>query len=201
LTWTVERPLVTEDTFPEHTTGIGLIYQATLHGWSIDGTAYGPAQDELPLRSSRESDLTLVGGRVAAAHALGAAYLTVGLSAGGAERRHHAGLQPMAGTDLNVSFAGNDLLGEFAYARSPEEGVDDNWGLYLQDSVPLFDSFYAVARYEHFRSFSAGSIDAGLLGIAWRLDTHFIVKVDYQLTNKPSEDVPRGLLASFALFF
>src|SRR5882724_9509255 len=71
LTWTVERPLVTEGTYPEHTTGIGLIYQATLHGWSIDGTVYGPAQDELPLHSSDESNLALVGGRVAAAHTLG----------------------------------------------------------------------------------------------------------------------------------
>jgi len=201
LTWTVERPLVTENTFPEHTTGIGLIYQATLHGWSIDGTLYGPAQDALPLRSSTEAGVTLVGGRVAAAHQIGDAYLTVGLSGGGAERRQHAGLQPMAGTDINLSFAGNDLLGEFAYARSPERFVDDEWGLYLQDSFPLFDSFYAVARYEHFRSFNTGAIDIGLLGFAWRLDTHLIVKANYQLTTKPSEDVPRGFLCSFALFF
>src|SRR6185369_16595771 len=75
LTWTVERPLVTEHTFPEHTTGVGLMYQATLRGWSIDGTVYAPAQDELPLRESDESGLTLLGGRVAASHEIGTAYL------------------------------------------------------------------------------------------------------------------------------
>jgi hypothetical protein len=201
LTWTVDRPLVTEKTFPEHTTGIGLIYQATLHGWSIDGTVYGPAQDALPLRSSTESGVTLVGSRIAAAHELGDAYLTIGASGGGAERRHHAGLQPMAGADINLNWAGNDLLGEFAYARSPERFTDDEWGLYLQDSYPLFDSFYAVARYEHFRAFDTGSVDAGLVGFAWRLDPHFIVKANYQFTTKSSEDVPRGLLGSLALFF
>jgi len=201
LTWTVERPLVTERTFPEHATGIGVMYQATLHGWSIDGTAYGPAQDELPLRSSDEADLTLVGGRVAAAHQLGAAYLSVGVSAAGAERRHATGLQPVAGADAELTVAGNDLLAEFAYARSPENRIDDEWGLYLQDTVPLRESLYAVVRYEHFRSFRDGVIDAGIVGIAWRLHTHFIIKADYQFTTKPSEDVPRGLLASFSLFF
>ena len=201
LTWTVERPLVTEHTFPEHTTGLGLFYQATVHGWSIDGTLYGGAQDELPLRSSVESGVTLAGGRIAAAHAVGDAYLTLGLNGGGAERRHHAGLQPMTGIDVNVSIAGNDLLGEFDYARSPEVGAADDWGLYVQDSVPLFDSFYAVVRYEHFRSFDQGSVDAGLLGITWHLDAHVILKLDYQIPSKSSEELPRGLLASFALFF
>jgi hypothetical protein len=201
LTWTIERPLVTERTFPEHTTGLAVIYQATLHGWSIDATGYGPAQDELPLRSSDESDLTLVGGRVAVGHEVGSAYLNAGLNAAGAERRHSTGLQPVAGADLNLTIAGNDLLGEFAYARSPEDRIDDEWGLYVQDAVPLRDDLYGVVRYEHFRSFRDGAIDAGLVGLAWRLRTHFILKLDYQLTDKPSDDVPRGLLASFALFF
>lgn len=203
LTWTVERPLVTERTFPEHTTGIAAIYQATLHGWSIDATGYGPAQDELPLRSSDESDLTLLGGRIVAGHEVGAAYLSAGLNAAGAERRHSTGLQPVAGADLNVSVAGHDLLGEFAYARSPENRIDDEWGLYLQDAIPLplRDDLYGIVRYEHFRSFREGTIDAGLIGIAWRFHTHFIIKANYQFTNKPSEDVPRGLLASVALFF
>ncbi len=107
----------------------------------------------------------------------------------------------MTGLDVNLSIAGNDLLGEFDYARSPESGALDDWGLYVQDSFPLFDGCYAVARYEHFRSFDRSSTDAGLVGIAWRLDTHVILKLNYQLTTKPSEDVPRGLLASIALFF
>lgn len=201
LTWTVERPLVTERTFPEHTTGLALIYQATVHGWSIDATTYGPAQDELPLRSSDESGLSLIGGRVAAAHEIGAAYLSAGVSAAGAERRHAQGLQPVAGLDVNVNLAGNDLLGEFAYARSPENRVDDEWGLYLQDAIPLRADLYGVVRYEHFRSFQNGGIDAGLIGIAWRLHEHFIIKANYQFTDKPSEDVPRGLLASLSLFF
>ncbi len=201
LTWTVERPLVTDATFPQHTTGIGLFYQATLHGWSIDGTLYGPAQDQLPLRSSNESNVTLVGGRLVAAHSVGPAYLTIGLSSGGAERRKQNGLQPMAGADLNLSIGDNDLLGEFVYARSPEDGIDDEWGVYLQDSVPLRQNLWGVVRYEHFRSFSNGSIDGGQIGVAWRLNTHLILKADYQLTTKSSEEFPRGLLASIALFF
>src|SRR6266404_658601 len=137
---------------------------------------------------------------VAAGDQPGAAYLSVGVSAAGAERRHATGLQPVAGADAELTVAGNDLLAEFAYARSPENRIDDEWGLYLQDTVPLRESLYAVVRYEHFRSFRDGVIDAGIVGIAWRLHTHFIIKADYQFTTKPSEDVPRGLLASFSLF-
>jgi hypothetical protein len=201
LTWTVDRPLVTEHTFPEHTTGVGLMYQATVRGWSIDATMYAPAQDELPLRESDESGLTLLGGRVAASHEIGTAYLSAGISAAGAERRKVTGLQPVAGADLDLTLAGNDLLAEFAYARSPENRIDDEWGLYLQDAVPVWGNLYAVGRYEHFRSFREGSIDAGLLGVAWRLRDHFIIKADYQITNKATEDHPRGFLASFSLFF
>ena len=201
LTWTVERPLVTERIFPEHTTGVGVFYQATLHGWSIDATGYAPAQDELPLRSSDEAGLTLAGGRVAAAHEVGAAYLSFGLNGEGAERRGHGGLEPVAGADINLNVAGNDLIGEFAYARSPERFVDDEWGLYLQDAVPLWNDLYGVVRYEHFRSLHDGPIEAGLVGLVWRPYAHLIIKADYQLTNKPSDDVPRGLLASLSIFF
>ncbi|MBI3769590.1 MAG: hypothetical protein HY271_14025 [Deltaproteobacteria bacterium] len=104
-----------------------------------------------------------------AAHQLGAAYLGVGLNVAGAERNHRSGLQPVAGADVNLSFAGNDLLGELVYARSSESGSHDEWGYYLQDAVPLRDDLYAVARYEHFRSSRGGAIDAGLIGIAWRI--------------------------------
>ena len=47
LTWTVDRPVATQNAFPDHTTGLSLIYQTTRHGWSVDATAYGQAQDEL----------------------------------------------------------------------------------------------------------------------------------------------------------
>jgi hypothetical protein len=203
LTWTVERPLATELTFPEHTIGLGALYQATLSGWTVDATAYGPAQDTSLLRDSKETAVTLVGGRMVAAHQLGAAYLSVGLNVAGAERNHHGGLQPVAGADVNLSLAGNDLLGELVYARSPQGGGRDQLGYYLQDAVPLRDDLYAVARYEHFRPSRGGTIDAGLIGIAWRIHSHVIIKADYQFTANAnsSEDVPRGLLASFALFF
>ena len=36
LTWTTERPAITESVFPQHATGLSLLYQATWHGWSID---------------------------------------------------------------------------------------------------------------------------------------------------------------------
>jgi hypothetical protein len=54
LTWTVEEPAIIEGSFPRHATGLSLLYQKTWRGWSIDGTVYGPAQDEIAFNSRED---------------------------------------------------------------------------------------------------------------------------------------------------
>ena len=201
LTWTVERPLVTEQTFPEHTTGVSALYQTTVHEWSLDAVAYGPAQDELPLRRSEEEGRLLAGGRIAVAHALGPAFVTLGLNGAGAERGDTHHMQGIYGADLELSLWGHQLTAELASAQSPERGDSDLWGLYVQDAIPLFRTLYGVVRFEHFDPSRGGASDAGLIGLAWRHWRHLIVKADYQFTTRERDDLQRGLLASVALFF
>src|SRR6185295_16948607 len=80
LTWTVDRPVATQSAFPDHATGLSLLYQTTRHGWSLDATAYGQAQDELVRGASDISANAVGGGRVVAGHTLGSGYLALGLS-------------------------------------------------------------------------------------------------------------------------
>ena len=40
LTWTSDRPSITEDVFPQHATGVSLLYQTTWQGWSVDATEF-----------------------------------------------------------------------------------------------------------------------------------------------------------------
>jgi hypothetical protein len=200
LTWTVERPLVTEETFPEHTTGVSVLYQTTINAWSLDAIAYGPAQDELPLRRSEEDGRLLAGGRIAIAHAVGPAFVAFGLN-GAAGERETDRMRGMYGADLELSVAGHQVMAELASAQSPGGGERDLWGLYVQDALPLVRTLYGVIRFEHFTPAEGGASDGGLLGVWWRPWRHLIVKADYQFTTKEREDLQRGLLTSVALFF
>lgn len=202
LTWTVERPLVTE-IFPEHTTGLSLIYQTTWHGWSFDATGYGPAQDELVFRRSEESGSRLVvGARITAGHAVGPAYAALGLTGSGFEDRVETrDWANITGVDLDVTLWGNQLTGEFAYTHLRSPQVSREFGFYLQDAVPIHGSLYGVARVEHFVPRVGDPVNAQLLGLFWRPLPHLIIKADYQFTDRPSDDFQRGFVAAVSVFF
>jgi len=200
LTWTVERPLVTEETFPEHTTGVSALYQTTVNAWSLDAIAYGPAQDELPLRKSDEDRRLFGGGRIAIAHAVGPAFVALGLNGAAGERATDR-TRGMYGADLELSVAGHQVMAELASAQSTGRGEADLWGLYVQDAMPLVPTLYGVVRYEHFTPMQGGATDGGLLGLWWRPWRHLIVKANYQFATKERDDLQRGLLTSVVLFF
>jgi len=201
LTWTVERPVITEDGFPDHTTGLGLIYQTTRHGWTFDATAYGPAQDELPLRSESEAGL-MFGGRISAGHQIGAAYAAIGANGAGFEddETHH--WADVSGVDLDVSVAGNKLTGEFAYKHLNGPDVSREWGWYVQDVIPVRGPLYLIARAESFHGRRGRPITGGLAGLFWRPKSYLVLKLDYQFADRRSEDdLQRGLVMSIGLFF
>ena len=200
LSWTVERPIITEHAFPEHVTGLSLHYQETLRGWSFDATGYGPAQDELALRGSDETGL-LVGGRTAVGHTAGNAFVTLGLDAATFEEPPTRRWTQSYGADGEVDVLGHQITGEFAYARGGPTAGTRSYGLYVQDAFPLIANLYGVVRFEQFQPKSGSSTEAGLLGVSWRPARSIIVKVDYQFMTRPVGDVTPGLLAAVSLFF
>jgi len=200
LTWTVEAPAVTEETFPQHATGLSLAYQATWQGWSFDATGYGPAQDELPLRQTKESGL-MAGGRAVVGRSLGLAYGALGLSAVTFEEDDDAQWAEAYGADLEVTFRGNVLTGEVDYTSLPGPGGSREFGFYLQDAIPIVDTLYGVLRVEQFQPRSGSIATGGLTGLFWRPVPCVILKANYQFGDRVEDVMEPGFYASVSLFF
>ena len=206
LTWTVDRPVATQSAFPEHTTGAQLIYQTTHHGWTLDATAYGQAQDELVRGAADTSGSAVGGGRMVAGHTLGAAYVAVGTSVAAFDNRDTERWEDAYGTDIDLSVWGNHLTGEFAYSRIREPNASDEWSFYLQDVQPLYRSLYGVGRFEHIEPRRGPVVNGMLIGIAWRPVAHVVFKADYQFADHEGSPLApsaleRGFAAGLTLFF
>jgi hypothetical protein len=201
LTWTVERPLATQSAFPEHATGLGLLYQTTRHGWSLDATGYGQAQDELVRGASDDSASAMGGGRVAVSHSVGPAYAGLGCSGVSFRNRDSGRWEDAYGADVALTLFDHEIMGEFAYSHLREIDASREWGLYLQDVVPLYGSLYGVTRYEHFEPRQGPVVNGMLVGLNWRPFRYLVLKADYQFTDRPQSDLDRGFLASVVLFF
>jgi len=206
LTWTVDRPVATQNAFPDHITGLSLIYQTTRHGWSFDATAYGQAQDELVRGASDISATAAGGGRVVAAHTLGSAYLALGLSGVAFDNRDTNRWEDSVGTDADLTLLGNHITGEFAYTRVRETKASDEWSFYVQDVVPLYGQLYGVLRFEHVVPRRGPTVNGPLIGLTWRVLPHVILKADYQFADHPADpsqksDIEPGFLAGVTVFF
>ncbi len=206
LTWTVDRPVATQNAFPDHTTSLSLVYQTTRHGWTVDATAYGQAQDELVRGASDISATAVGGGRVVVGHTVGPAYAAVGASAIGFRNRDTGRWEEAWGGDLDVTVRDHHLTGEFAYSRLAAIDGADEWSAYLQDVVPLYGGLYGVVRLEHVEARRGRAVNGELVGLAWRPVAHVLVKVDYQFADHegaPSarSALERGFLAGVTLFF
>ena len=201
LVWTIEEPAVVEGTFPKRATGLSLLYQTTWQGWTVDATAYGPAQDELPLRQTRESGL-MAGGRAAVGRALGSAYGALGLNVAGFEDRGTRRWAQAYGADLDLTLRGMQLTGEVVY-EDLHGPADRQYGFYLQAAVPLpiAHDLYGVLRVEHFRPRHDASGTGELVGVFWRPLPFLILKVNYLFGDKVEDVLEPGFYTSVVVFF
>ena len=201
LVWTIEEPAIAEGTFPKRTTGLSLVYQTTWQGWSVDATAYGPAQDELPLRRTTESGL-MAGGRAAVGRTLGSAYGTLGLNVAGFEDHGTRRWAEAYGTDFEVTWRGAQLTGELVYEhlRGP---ASKQYGFYVQAAVPIphVDDLYGVLRIEHFRPRHGAAGTGELVGVFWRPLPFLIVKTNYLFGEKIEDVLEPGFITSVVFFF
>jgi hypothetical protein len=210
LTWTVERPAITENVFPQHATGLSLLYQTTWQGWSFDATAYGPAQDELKFRKADEEDLAedglLFGGRVAAGRTVGPVYGALGLNAAGFRPHDRDRWTTVTGLDLAVAVGGHELSGELTFSI-PERGGRVLQGLYLQDVIPLtplvrmVPELYGVLRFEQLQPRHGSSAVGGLVGLFWRPTPMVVLRANYFFTNRTVGEFEPGFLGSLSVLF
>ena len=210
LTWTIDQPAVVDGMFPLNTTGLSLLYRRTWHGWSFDGTAYGPAQDQLSVHRSQGRGW-LVGGRFAVGRSFGDAYGTVGVNlAGFRPKDRPASRQPLwstsSGLDLDVSVAGHQLTGEWTF-RTPAGGGRTQHGMYLQDAVslepltPLARDLHGVVRAEYFQPPRGPAAVAGVLGLFWRPWPSLVVRGSYSFVRQPINTLEPGFHLAVSLLF
>src|SRR5262249_47275128 len=115
-----------------------LVYQTAWRGWSLDATAYGPAQDALSLNGDEDESGSIVGGRFAIGHTIGPAWVALGVNGAGIAKGFHDPWHGLGGVDLDVTAYGHLITGELYYgpAQAPRHG-DTEWGTYVQDAIPL----------------------------------------------------------------
>lgn len=200
LSWTVERPPVTAQTFPEHATGLNLIYQATWHGWSLDATGYGPVQDQLAFRESQEGGF-LGGGRLAAGHVLGDAFATIGSNAAAFEDNQTRRWAQAYGLDGELDVWGHQLTTEFTYDWLHGPDVSRELGCYVQDAFPVMHEIYGVLRFDYIQPRRSHDAVGGLVGVFWHPIPTLIIKLDYQFANHRTDNLDPGFLGAVSLFF
>jgi hypothetical protein len=203
FTWTVEEPAVTENVFPQRATGLSLLYQKTWRGWSVDATAYGPAQNQIQFRDAEEESLDsglMFGSRVAAGRALGPAYATLGLNVAEFTRGESREWATATGLDLAINAWGHEITGELTY-RVPGSGGRTTHGLYLQDAIPIVRTLYGVLRFEYFRRPDGPAATGQVLGLYWRPVPNVVLKADYIFGTRATENLETGFQASFSLLF
>jgi hypothetical protein len=202
LTWTVERPAITEDVFPERATGLSLLYQTTWHGWSFDATLYGPAQDEITFGNSEFGRGLLFGTRVAAGRVLGPAFASLGVNAAGFRDRDESFWVTATGLDLQIDVGGHEITGELTF-RLPASEKRSEHGLYLQDAFPLVGDLYGVLRFEYFQPPLGDPAVGQLVGLFWRPVPCLVLKADYLFGfgTRRLENFEPGFRASISLLF
>jgi hypothetical protein len=201
FTWTVEEPAITEGVFPRRATGLSLIYQTTWQGWSLDATTYGPAQDEIVLHHTEDTQTGfLFGGRAAAGRELGPAFASLGVNAAGFRRYDRSRWSAATGLDLEVLVGGHEIMGEFAY-REPTTAGHAVHGAYLQDAIPLVRGVHGVVRFEYFQPRHGRAEMGPLLGAFWRPVPNVIVRGGYLFATGRLENFEPGFQASFSLLF
>jgi hypothetical protein len=145
------------------------------------------------------------GARAVAGHTLGGAYVALGLS-GVAFDNRDTGAGKLLRADLDLTFRGNHLTGEFAYTRLREADESREWSFYLQDVIPLYRTLYGVVRFEHIEPRRGSAVNGPMIGLAWRVLPHVLLKADYQFADRegdPDEEsaIERGFVASVTVFF
>ncbi|MBI5506225.1 MAG: hypothetical protein HY899_15625 [Deltaproteobacteria bacterium] len=184
LTWTVDRPLVTEVSFPLHLTGLMLDYKATPGDWSIDTNLYGQPGGELDRFSDEKAAKRSLGGRVAFGHALPSGFATAGVQAAWFEDVQSDDEEYAAGVDLDLSVAGQLVTSEVILSDGEVDDYETRWGAYLQLVSPIWRGLFGVVRGEIVDLRRSEDYRNLVLGLAWRSENdRWVLKLNYQFSG------------------
>ncbi len=199
LVWTTSRPLITFRSFASDTTG-GMLYGSLLPlGKDLDYSVYLEITDDLD-PDHREGPFSEAAGLHLATHVgpaeLGFSYAHFRREAERNEKEN------LFGADFLWAHQQLELTGEFVY-RVGTRGADANeWGLFIQGTVPLSARLFAIGRYEFFEARgSFPGVHLWLAGLAFRPLPSVVIKAEYSVAHDNAAKVPEGFATSVSLLF
>jgi hypothetical protein len=196
LVWTVNRPITSTASVANYITGLQARHDFDLMSGHALEVYVQPYTEFLPVAvgPNQPSYQTTFGGRWTLHEDLD---YYAGFSL------QYARLQNSNNTDSShagISFDSNwkhkyfELETEVLYTHvdnSTPLAHSADWGGYLQMAIPLFYGFHAIGRYEHFQfAYKSDAVDIGLVGLVWRPEPHYSLKLEWQQTSASANQVP-----------
>jgi hypothetical protein len=199
LVWTTSRPLITSQPFAPDTTG-GMLY-GSIHplGKDLDYSVYLEVTDDLD-PDQREGPFSEAVG-LHLATPLGPTEL--GFSYANFQREQESKeRENLLGLDFLWVRQQLELTGEFLYRVGTRGPDKDEWGLFVQGTIPLSARLFAIGRYEFFAPKGPfPGVHLWLAGLAFRPLSPLILRTEYSFTRDNVTRVPEGFAASIALLF
>ncbi|TAN68110.1 MAG: hypothetical protein EPN17_09705 [Methylobacter sp.] len=199
LVWTSSRPVVTEDLFSTHVSGLMLHGSVSVANRQLEYRVYGDVTDNIdPHRSGDPFE-----------NALGAhlRYFLNDTLQIGASFSHFAlnEIDPiryyLSGLDIAWSYRKFELSSEIAYRTNNSANTPNLWQGFAQSVIPVSQHWFVVGRYEFFEQQQDTTGQVGLLGLAYRPLPPVVWKLEYRLGTHNEMLAPDGLSASFAILF
>ncbi|MEQ1767720.1 MAG: hypothetical protein ABL859_09870 [Methylotenera sp.] len=196
LVWTASRPLATSRLFPMYNNGLMFYGAVPLTNNALEYNLYIEA-----LKDQHEDKGEIVFRDTKGARFAWLGKFNIGLSLlEFREKLPNNAEFHLLGLDFLVHQNGWEFSGE-AFQRYTNQYGDGGNGAYLQAVAPLGHQWFAIARAESFKRPAEGSSERWLLGTAWRMTPHKVLKIEYVDGDEERLGSPRGLLASFAILF
>ncbi len=201
LVWTSSRPVVTEDLFSTHVSGLMAHGSLFISGRQLEYSVYGDLSDDIdPHRSSQPFE-----------NAIGThlRYFFNDELQLGASFSHYALNEPLpvryylSGFDVAWSHKKIELSSEIVYRASDHGNVKNIWQGFIQSAipVPINPHWFVVGRYEFFEQTLDHTGQIGLLGLAYRPLPPVIWKFEYRLGVHNELLTPDGPSVSLAILF
>jgi hypothetical protein len=106
----------------------------------------------------------------------------------------------LAGADLSWRIGGLHLLSEATWLGATHDSPGER-GAFLQAALPLARGLHVTARAEGYDPVGTGSLRIYTAGLNWRPNSRLALKLERQVTDRPSRRVADGWLVSFSGLF
>ena len=199
LVWTTSRPLVTFQPFAPNTTGAMLYGNLQSLGKDLEYSVYLEFTDDLDSAQDEGPFNEAIG--IHLATSLGPT--EIGFSYAHFDRgEEHDEQQNLFGLDFLWIYRQLEVTGEFVYRVGIQGPDKDEWGLFVQGTVPLIWQLFAVARYEFFAPQGPfPGVHLWIPALAFRPIPPLVVRAEYSFAYDNVARVPQGFSSSVALLF